>query len=331
MRIWVGFLSEPPVKLSRKQYAKNIKRHIPNQALFEESKDIVIGFIREVVGEKSDVWFETKFQHLKHEIYDESDFMDGNYVSMHVYNEMKQVYETALMEAKYLLRQRNTQGSAESLSQGLSQGSAEGSTEGLSQGSVEGSAESLSQGSVEGPIIDLTQTSTPEILSQESSQSIIHNGPSRDTSSDSGISISQKTLSIIDRIAVVRELQQIFGVIDLTIPQEDEPAESKDDDPVAEITESLERSHILEEKEEEKQEEKQPEEEITLTCPICMEDLNTDPLSENYTGCCMGMSCAHLLCMGCWRKNKRSGICPVCRQQLAVGRRRISCDSFYYK
>ena len=31
--------------------------------------------------------------------YDESDFKVGNYVSMHVYNEMKQVYETALMEA----------------------------------------------------------------------------------------------------------------------------------------------------------------------------------------------------------------------------------------
>ena len=164
MRIWVGFLSEPPVKLSRKQYAKNIKRHIPNRALFEESKDIVIGFIREVVGEKSDVWFETKFQHLKHEIYDESDFMDGNYVSMHVYNEMKQVYEAALMEAQAIINQRNVQGSVQGLSQdsvqGLSQDSAEGpvegSTEGLSressQGLSQGSVQGSSQGSVEGPV-----------------------------------------------------------------------------------------------------------------------------------------------------------------------------------
>ena len=61
-----------------------------------------------------------------------------------------------------------------------------------------------------------------------------------------------------------------------------------------------------------------------LECPICYCELNTDPESPDYTGCCIGQFCGHALCETCWKayRRRRNKICPVCKQLLFMGRGR---------
>jgi hypothetical protein len=61
------------------------------------------------------------------------------------------------------------------------------------------------------------------------------------------------------------------------------------------------------------------DEKFTLDCPICLETLCTDVTSKDYTGCCIGKTCGHALCSSCWKKNRKSKICPVCRRLLFLG------------
>jgi len=436
MNVFDNILRNSVHELTRERSNEHV-RHIYKQCLldkfptkksFDMIKDTCIQIMRKSMNDHSEVWFESKYSNLVNEIYEEPSDILSDTISIDLHNEMKLLYEQALLEArdKIVDLQRKISNNEQSIQQsatprgrgagrgsdgdaptggrGVGRGSGGGKGDGgkgdggkgdggkvsagrgsggggkvftgissggkvsagrgsggggkvsAGRGSGGGGKVSAGRGSGGGGKVSASKGSGADSCMYNSMKKMsismdedqleefketICSGVNDVHNSDSEYDNMRRTLNDAH---VMRELRRRHGVMNVTdketetiasplkrdttvdtIENEDEKITEKGRDEdnmtalpqsqtdgrlidsglIGDNIETLKQTHI--------------DENFTLECPICLEPLCTDVTSKDYTGCCIGKTCGHALCSSCWKKNRKSKICPVCRRLLFLG------------
>jgi len=397
-------------------YKQCLLDKFPTKKSFDMIKDTCIQIMRKSMDGHSEVWFESKYSNLVNEIYEEPSDIHSDTISIDLHNEMKLLYEQALLEArdKIVDLQRKISNNEQSIQQsatprgrgagrgsgggaftggrGACRGSGGGRGDGGKDdggkgdgGKDDGGKDSAGRGSAgrgDGGKVSVAGRGSggggKKVSAGRGSGGGGKVSAGRGSGADSCMHNSMKKMSIsidehpreefketifgtvndvhnsdseydnmrrtLNDAHVMRELRRRYGVTNVigketesiasplkrdatvdTIENEDEKITGKGRDEdnmtalpqsqtdgrlidsglIGDNIETLKQTHI--------------DENFTLECPICLEPLCTDVTSKDYTGCCIGKTCGHALCSSCWKKNRKSKICPVCRRLLFLG------------